>query len=238
MEYEPEGFLEKAGDLLGIPSGHVEESLKSFRELIENKGTATGGWRGRIESTDLEKEPVDQEMAPDPEMRSSDGFRASNEAETYRQPVPTTETDEHEASIVARPNDADQEVQNRRSMIAEKETPSVKARTPGGVPDPTLQAVPVTELEEGEHEAGMVARASDKEGVGRVEPMDRTLVGLEPETATTERPEGFRGNTFFEPHNEEIARRAYHLYLARGQVTGHEMDDWIEAKRQLLEENS
>jgi Polyketide cyclase / dehydrase and lipid transport/Protein of unknown function (DUF2934) len=238
MEYEPEGFLEKAGDLLGIPSGHVEESLKSFRELIENKGTATGGWRGRIESTDLEKESVDQDMAPDPETRSSDGFRASNEAETYREPVPATETGEHEASIVARPNDADQEVQNRRSIIAEKETPSVKAHTPGGLPDPTLQAVPVTELEEGEHEAGMIARASDKEGVGRVDPMDRTLVGLEPETATTETPEGFRGNTFFEPHSEEIARRAYHLYLARGQVTGHEMDDWIEAKRQLLEENS
>ena len=38
MEYEPQGFLEKAGDILGVPSGHVEESLKSFRELIESKG--------------------------------------------------------------------------------------------------------------------------------------------------------------------------------------------------------
>jgi uncharacterized membrane protein len=37
MEYEPEGFLEKAGDILGIPSGHVEESLKSFRELSRAK---------------------------------------------------------------------------------------------------------------------------------------------------------------------------------------------------------
>jgi len=60
MDYEPEGFLEKAGDLLGIPSGHVEESLKSFRELIESKGTATGGWRGRIESTDLEEASADK----------------------------------------------------------------------------------------------------------------------------------------------------------------------------------
>ena len=133
VEYEPEGFLEKAGDLLGVPSGHVEESLKSFRELIENKSTATGGWRGRIESTE------------------------------------------------------------------ETETPSVKPHTTDSVPHPAFQAVPVTNLESGEHEAGMIARVS-------------------------------------EPDQEEIARRAYDLYLVRGQVAGYEMDDWMEAKRQLLVE--
>jgi hypothetical protein len=177
MEYEPEGLLEKAGDLLGIPSGHVEESLKSFRELIESKGTATGGWRGRIENTDLEKSSVDKDMAPDPAMTSSDGLRASNEMETYRQSLPLTETGEHQ-----------------------------------------------------EHKAGMVARASDKEGVGSA------LDGLQPEPKI-DMPADLRGDTFFEADNEEIARRAYHLYLARGQVAGHETDDWIEAKRQLLEEN-
>ena len=30
MEYEPEGFLEMAGDVLGIPSGQVEEDLNRF----------------------------------------------------------------------------------------------------------------------------------------------------------------------------------------------------------------
>ena len=48
---------------------------------------------------------------------------------------------------------------------------------------------------------------------------------------------GLRSNTFFEPDQEEIAGRTYDLYLARGQVNGHEMDDWIEAKRQVLEES-
>jgi Protein of unknown function (DUF2934) len=64
----------------------------------------------------------------------------------------------------------------------------------------------VTDLEEGAHEAGMVARVSDKEEARKVE-----------------------------PDKKDIARRAYDLYLARGQVAGHEMDDWIEAKRKLLE---
>jgi Polyketide cyclase / dehydrase and lipid transport/Protein of unknown function (DUF2934) len=48
MQYEPEGFLEKAGDVLGIPSGHVEGNLQRFREFIEQTGKETGGWRGSI----------------------------------------------------------------------------------------------------------------------------------------------------------------------------------------------
>jgi hypothetical protein len=240
MEYEPEGFLEKAGDILGIPSGHVEESLKSFRELIESKSTATEGWRGRIESTDLEKASVDKDMASEPATTSADDFRASNEAETYRQAVPVTESQagEHEASMVARPNDTDQELQNRRPMTGETETLSVKAHTTGSVPFPALQAVPVTDLEAGEHEAGMVARVSDKEEARKVEPMDIASNDLERETANPDPAEGLRCNTFFEPDEEEIARRAYDLYLGRGQVAGHEMDDWIEAKRQLSEESN
>jgi Polyketide cyclase / dehydrase and lipid transport/Protein of unknown function (DUF2934) len=200
MEYEPEGFLEKAGDILGVPSGHVEESLKSFRELIESKSTATGGWRGRIESTDLENATVDKDIVPEPATTPVGDFRASNEAETYRQEVPVTQTGrgEHEAAMVARPNDTDQELQ-RRSISQETETPSL--HTTDSVPHPAFQAVPVTDLEAGEHEAGMISRVS-------------------------------------EPDQEEIARRAYDLYLARGQAAGHEMDDWIEGKRQLLEERN
>ena len=37
MEYEPEGFFEKAGDALGIPSGRAEGDLKRFRDFIEEK---------------------------------------------------------------------------------------------------------------------------------------------------------------------------------------------------------
>jgi hypothetical protein len=237
LEYEPEGFLEKAGDFLGVPSGHVEESLKSFRELIEAKGTATGGWRGRIKSTDLEKESVDKDVAPEPATTSPDAFRASNESETYQQTAPTeTQAGEHEAGMVSRPNDTDQLLQNGRSLTDETETSSGKAYTVSA-PDPALQTVPMTDLEAGEHEAGMVSRASDKED-GRVEPTNVSLDDLEQETTNSKTPKDLRGETFFEPDKEEIARRAYHLYLARGQVSGHEMDDWMEAKRQLLEEGS
>jgi uncharacterized protein (TIGR02271 family) len=46
--YEPEGFLEKTGDALGIPSERIEGDLKRFRDYIEERGGETGGWRGEI----------------------------------------------------------------------------------------------------------------------------------------------------------------------------------------------
>jgi uncharacterized protein (TIGR02271 family) len=48
IEYEPEGILEKTGDVLGIPSGRVEGDLERFRVFIEERGRESGGWRGQI----------------------------------------------------------------------------------------------------------------------------------------------------------------------------------------------
>ena len=33
--------------------------------------------------------------------------------------------------------------------------------------------------------------------------------------------------------NDDIARRAYDLYLARGREPGHDVDDWMNAEREL-----
>lgn len=35
------------------------------------------------------------------------------------------------------------------------------------------------------------------------------------------------------PTDEEIAVRAYHIYLERGGVEGNPDDDWLQAKREL-----
>lgn len=49
MEYEPEGIVEQAGDLLGVASRRVDGDLKRFKEFIESKGSETGAWRGKVE---------------------------------------------------------------------------------------------------------------------------------------------------------------------------------------------
>jgi hypothetical protein len=33
--------------------------------------------------------------------------------------------------------------------------------------------------------------------------------------------------------NEEVRRRAYEIYLERGEQTGRELDDWLQAEREL-----
>jgi uncharacterized membrane protein len=50
MEYEPEGVVEKAGDMLGVVSRRVQGDLERFKELIEMRGVESGGWRGKIDS--------------------------------------------------------------------------------------------------------------------------------------------------------------------------------------------
>ena len=36
-----------------------------------------------------------------------------------------------------------------------------------------------------------------------------------------------------QPSQEEIARRAYELFEQRGRQAGHDLEDWLEAERQL-----
>ena len=36
--------------------------------------------------------------------------------------------------------------------------------------------------------------------------------------------------------DEEIRRRAYEIYLERGQQPGHDIDDWLQAERELERE--
>lgn len=39
------------------------------------------------------------------------------------------------------------------------------------------------------------------------------------------------------PSNDEIAVRAYELFIARGEAPGNDVDDWLQAERELLEKN-
>lgn len=41
-----------------------------------------------------------------------------------------------------------------------------------------------------------------------------------------------------QPTDEEIAVRAYHIYLERGGDEGDPLDDWLQAERELTEANS
>jgi hypothetical protein len=42
------GFIENAGDTIGVVSRRIENDLERFKEFIENRGQETGAWRGTI----------------------------------------------------------------------------------------------------------------------------------------------------------------------------------------------
>ena len=173
MEYEPEGFLETAGDVLGIPSGQVEEDLKRFRDFIEQTGKETGGWRGRIgegpdstagavrqegaQSVEAVNERTDREIAPDEAGIETDRIQA-----------------ERGASLRTRQHPHD---------LADEPTPL----------------------------------AADRLGEQGKQQIDHKKAGV------------------IGPTDEQIARRAYELYLNRGQTPGHELEDWLQAEWELAE---
>ncbi len=51
LDYDPEGVVEGTGDMLGFVGRRVDGDLKRFKEFIEERGRATGGWRGTIKQT-------------------------------------------------------------------------------------------------------------------------------------------------------------------------------------------
>ena len=52
IDYEPEGAVEKVGDLLGAVKLRVKGDLKRFKEFIEARGSETGAWRGTVPNRD------------------------------------------------------------------------------------------------------------------------------------------------------------------------------------------
>jgi uncharacterized membrane protein len=52
MDVAPEGVVEKVGDAVGVPARMVSGDLERFKEYIEERSAATGGWRGTVEQTD------------------------------------------------------------------------------------------------------------------------------------------------------------------------------------------
>ena len=57
-------------------------------------------------------------------------------------------------------------------------------------------------------------------------------VSTNPQTTSSqaEMRGGSAGNS---AHDEEIRRRAYEIYLERGERPGRELDDWLQAEREL-----
>lgn len=53
LDVEPEGVVESAGDALGFVQRQAKDDLKRFKEFVEDRGVATGAWRGEVRQDDV-----------------------------------------------------------------------------------------------------------------------------------------------------------------------------------------
>ena len=54
MDWEPQGLIENVGDKLGFDERRVKGDLERFKTFIEERGAATGAWRGTVAQTDVQ----------------------------------------------------------------------------------------------------------------------------------------------------------------------------------------
>jgi uncharacterized membrane protein len=50
LDHDPQGFVEKAGDALGIMQHRVKGDMENFKTFIESGGTPNTGWRGEVDA--------------------------------------------------------------------------------------------------------------------------------------------------------------------------------------------
>ncbi|NML50971.1 SRPBCC family protein [Streptomyces sp. R302] len=52
MEVEPSGLADRAAQAMGVVEQRIEGDLHRFKDFIEDRDKATGGWRGRLRPAD------------------------------------------------------------------------------------------------------------------------------------------------------------------------------------------
>ena len=51
ISWEPEGALETAASVVGLDGHAVRKDLGNFKKFVEERGTATGQWRGDVDAS-------------------------------------------------------------------------------------------------------------------------------------------------------------------------------------------
>jgi uncharacterized protein YndB with AHSA1/START domain len=187
IEYEPEGFIEQAGDALGIPLGQVAEDLNRFREFMES---------GRRPLVSIgQTDPLEGSLSNEPATKAADTWSAEESAE-------------------------------REALSRAREIPQAAVTSEAIMPDRKMSGIgPSTGDVDSHPRHGTVIADTPR-------PMANEGSSVE-ENIETDRGDGrSRGPTY-----EEIARRAYELYLERGERPGDEREDWLRAESELSQKS-
>ena len=78
LDVEPEGLVEKAGDALGVVERRVKGDLERYRDFVEHRGQATGGWRGSVDGGVVEASGLESDAASDARTGAEMGTEATS----------------------------------------------------------------------------------------------------------------------------------------------------------------
>jgi hypothetical protein len=53
VDADPDGIVETVGDAVGFVRRRTKGDIERFKEFIEDRGGATGAWRGEIHGSDV-----------------------------------------------------------------------------------------------------------------------------------------------------------------------------------------
>jgi len=62
LDYEPQGSTQHIGNVLGVVGARVQGDLTRFKDFIEQRGRASGGWRGQIRGSKVRKPTEAEEL--------------------------------------------------------------------------------------------------------------------------------------------------------------------------------
>ena len=65
IDWDPQGFVEKAGATVGVDDALVRGDLERFKQYIEERGAEEGAWRGQVrdeQSAPRSDDPIDPQI--------------------------------------------------------------------------------------------------------------------------------------------------------------------------------
>lgn len=84
MEYFPNGFIEKVGNIFLMARKRVRKDLRLYRHFLELNGEETGEWRGEISGDDEGSEGEDTEAKSDEGQAEGNGQAAARDGDEDR----------------------------------------------------------------------------------------------------------------------------------------------------------
>lgn len=95
IEYYPQGFFEKTGNLWRAPGRRARLDLKNFRRFITMRGEETGSWRGEIRDSEVVAEPGEAEGREGP-GEDQDQYEGEEDQDQYEEEEEGEEPEEGE----------------------------------------------------------------------------------------------------------------------------------------------